>query len=35
MDKLNELNKYVYEEYKHLPNREELSIPLLLSKLLV
>lgn len=31
MDKLNELNKYIYEEYKHLPNREELSIPLLIS----
>ena len=31
MNKLNELNKYIYEEYKQLPNREELSIPLLIS----
>ena len=28
---INELNKYIYEEYKQLPNREELSIPLLIS----
>ena len=31
MNKLNELNKYIYEEYKQLPNREDLSIPLLIS----
>ena len=30
MNKLNELNKYIYEEYKQLTNREELSIPLLI-----
>lgn len=31
MNKLNELNKYIYEEYKKLPNREELSLPLFIS----
>ena len=31
MEKLSSLNNYVYEEYKHLPNRENLSLPLLIS----
>lgn len=31
MNKLRDLNSYILEEYKHLPNREELSIPLLIS----
>lgn len=31
MNKLNELNKYIYEEYKKLSNREELSLPLFIS----
>ncbi len=31
MEKLHDLNSYILEEYKHLPNREELSIPLLIS----
>ncbi len=28
---MNKLNEYAYEEYKHLSNRDELSIPLLIS----
>lgn len=31
MNKLRDLNSYILEEYKHLPNREELAIPLLIS----
>ena len=31
MDKLRDLNNYILEEYKHLPRREELAIPLLIS----
>lgn len=31
MDKLHNLNNYILEEYKHLPCREELAIPLLIS----
>lgn len=31
MNKLCDLNNYILEEYKHLPNREDLSIPLLIS----
>ena len=31
MDKLRDLNNYVLEQYRHLPNREELAIPLLIS----
>lgn len=31
MNELHDLNKYIFEEYMHLPNREELSIPLLIS----
>lgn len=30
MNNLEELNKYIYEEYKHLSNREQLSLPLLI-----
>lgn len=31
MNKLDKLNEYIYEEYKKLPNRGELSLPLLIS----
>ena len=30
MDQLHDLNNYILEQYKSLPNREELSIPLLI-----
>lgn len=31
MDRLRDLNNYVLEQYMHLPNREEFSIPLLIN----